>query len=98
MEEAHWRLSKNIKNSRVIQHMQVSQRYELSKLKPKSSSWYLLEGVYRCRVSSQGKGKLQHVHLDGAEQGTGFLHNQVIVGLIRVYKYRSHLKPLLTVL
>lgn len=47
-------------------------------------SWYLLEGVYCGRVGSQGEGKLQHVHLHGAEQGTGFLYNQVIVGLICV--------------
>lgn len=46
--------------------------------------YYLLKGVDCCRVGSQGQGKLQHVHLDGAEQGTGFLHNQVIVGLICV--------------
>lgn len=54
------------------------------KRKIKSSSWYLLEGVYCCRVGSQGEGELQHVHLDGAEQGTGSLHNQVIVSLICV--------------
>lgn len=45
---------------------------------------YLLKRVDCCRVGSQGEGKLQHVHLDGTEQGTGFLHNQVIVGLICV--------------
>lgn len=55
------------------------------KRKSKSSSWYLLEGVYCCGVGSQGEGKLQHVHLDGAEQGTGFLNDQVIVCLICVY-------------
>lgn len=96
MEEAHWTLSKNIKNSRIIQHMQayshsVSCMCKPSKPKFKSSSWHLLEGVHCCRVSSQGQGKLQHVDLDGAEQGTGFLHNKVIVGLICVCKYRSHL-------
>lgn len=56
------------------------------KRKSKSSSWYLLEGVYCRGVGSQGEGKLQHVHLDGAEQGTGFLNDQVIVCLICVYR------------
>lgn len=50
----------------------------------KSGLWYLLEGVHRGRVGSKGEGKLQHVHLDGAEQGAGSLHNQLIVGLICV--------------
>lgn len=45
---------------------------------------YLLEGVNGGRVRSQGQGKLQHVQLDGAEQGTGFLHYQLIVGLVCV--------------
>lgn len=54
------------------------------KHKTESGSWYLLEGVHGCRVGSEGEGKLQHVHLDGAEQGTGFFHNQIIVGLICV--------------
>lgn len=50
----------------------------------KSGLWYLLEGVHRGRVGSKGEGELQHVHLDGAEQGAGSLHNQLIVGLICV--------------
>lgn len=45
---------------------------------------YLLEGVHRGRVGSKGEGELQHVHLDGAEQGAGSLHDQLIVGLICV--------------
>lgn len=54
------------------------------KHKIESGSWYLLEGMHGCRVGSKGEGELQHVHLDGAEQGTGFFHNQIIVGLICV--------------
>lgn len=46
--------------------------------------WYLLEGVHRGRVGSKGEGELQHVHLDGAEQGAGSLHDQLIVGLVCV--------------
>lgn len=49
-----------------------------------SRSPYLLEGVHGRRVGSEGEGELQHVHLDGAEQGTGFLQNQLVVGLICV--------------
>lgn len=50
----------------------------------KSGLWYLLEGVHCGRVGSKGEGELQHVHLDGAEQGASSLHNQIIVGLICV--------------
>lgn len=86
MEEAHWTLSKKKQQylSRTFNRIWHFSHVQAFNHKTKSSSWYLLEGVYCCRVGSQGEGELQHVHLDGAEQGAGFLHNQVIVGLICV--------------
>lgn len=81
-EEAHWTQSEN-KAGSVVQSKGQSHA-QAFKLEIKSPLLYLLEGVHCCRVGSEGEGKLQHVHLDGAEQGTGFLYNQVIVGLICV--------------
>lgn len=90
-EGAHWMQSKGVESSRVIQtparkHLPTCTRTR----KIKASSWYLLEGVHCGGVGTQREGKLQHVNLDGAEQGTDSLHNQVIVGLVCVCMGQRH--------